>query len=139
MITTIPNGKTDTSVQASNRGEFFQELPDWFRFATIEAIRQSRRQPRVHSLNTRRDLPTVLDRDFLETRQRVLDLAASLDRLDRAPTATESSPDRRLAQIRRALEALLEPGPDRAETVQMVFSLAYDADWISNLNPERRS
>ena len=69
----------------------------------------------------------VLNRDFLETRARILELAAALDRLDRAPLGTTESPDSRLSQLRQGLEALLEPG--RAETVQRIFSLEYDPDW----------
>ncbi len=77
-----------------------------------------------------RDVAAVLDRDFLDSRSRILDLAASLDRLDRAPgRSADHPPDRRLAQLRQALEALLEPGPGRAETVQRLFSLEYDPDW----------
>lgn len=87
---------------------------------------------------TPRDVATILERDFLETRQKVLELAAALDRLDRAPTGGEVHPDRRVAQVRRAIEALLEPGPDRAETVQRIFSLDYDPDWRANLGPTRR-
>lgn len=71
----------------------------------------------------------VLDRDFLDTRSRILDIAASLDRIDRARGRSGDPPDRRLAQLRQAIEALLEPGPGRAETVQRIFSLDYDADW----------
>lgn len=77
-----------------------------------------------------RDVDAVLNRDFLETRGKILELAAALDRLDRAPTHSgEHAPDRRIAQLRQALEALLEPGPGRAETVQRLFSLDYDPDW----------
>jgi hypothetical protein len=79
---------------------------------------------------TTRDAAEVLNRDFLETRSKVLDLAAALDRLDRAPGRNaDHHPDRRLAQLRQAIEALLEPGPGRAETVQRIFSLEYDPDW----------
>lgn len=76
-----------------------------------------------------RDATEVLNRDFLDTRSRILDLAAALDRLDRAPERPGSPPDRRLMQVRKALEALLEPGPGRAETVQRIFSLDYDPSW----------
>lgn len=76
-----------------------------------------------------RDSAEVLNRDFLETRCRILDIAAALDRLDRAPGRPGEAPDRRLAQLRQALEALLEPGPGRAETVQRLFSLEYDPEW----------
>jgi hypothetical protein len=81
-------------------------------------------------MSTPRDVAEVLNRDFLETRSKILDLAAALDRLDRAPTPThDHPPDRRLAQLRQAIEALLEPGPGRAETVQRLFSLEYDPEW----------
>ena len=79
-----------------------------------------------------RDFPAVLDRDFLDIRCRLLDVAAALDRLDRAAVDPDdnSHPDRRLTQIRQAIEALLIPDAGRAETVQRLFSLAYDPDWM---------
>ena len=78
-----------------------------------------------------RKVVDVLDRDFLETRSRILDVAAALDRLDRASLGSGEAipPDRRLDQIRRAIEALLESGPGRSETVQRLFSLDYDPEW----------
>ena len=78
---------------------------------------------------SQRSKAEVLNRDFLETRAKVLELAAALDRLDRAPRTASEVPDHRLAQVRQAVEALLEPGPGRAETVQRLFSLDYDAGW----------
>jgi hypothetical protein len=80
-------------------------------------------------MTTRRSKTEVLNRDFLDTRCRVLDLAAALDRLDRASRAGSEAPDSRLSQLRQALEALLEPGPGRAETIQRIFSLEYDPAW----------
>lgn len=76
-----------------------------------------------------RDADAVLNREFLEIRSRVLEVAAALDRIDRAPEPQGHTPDRRLAQLRRSIEALLEPGPDRAETIQRIFSLEYDPNW----------
>jgi hypothetical protein len=76
-----------------------------------------------------RDATTVLDHDFLETRCKLLEIAAVLDRIDRAPARHGEHPDPRIGQMRRALGALLEPGPDRAETIQRIFSLEYDPDW----------
>jgi hypothetical protein len=77
----------------------------------------------------RRDATEVLDRDFLETRGKILELAATLDRIDRAPTRHGEHPDPRLGQLRQALDALVEPGPGRAETIQRIFSLEYDPTW----------
>ena len=71
----------------------------------------------------------VLDRTFLETRARLLDIAANLDRLARAADAEALEDDPRLAKIRQALLALLNEPERRAEAIQQLFSLEYDPDW----------
>ena len=69
----------------------------------------------------------VLDMFFLEARSKLLDLAATLDRLDRGDGSAAA--DGRLERVRQALLSLLEQEPGRAERVQRIFSLAYDPDW----------
>ena len=64
--------------------------------------------------------PQPLDREFLGIRCRLIELAAALDRIDRAGSSAAGDP--RMAQIRRGLELLAGDAPDRAEQVQMVFS-----------------
>jgi hypothetical protein len=88
-------------------------------------------------MNARRDATDVLDRDFLDARCKILEIAAILDRIDRAPARHGEHPDARLGQLRRGVEALLEPGPGRAETVQHIFSLEYDLDWRRKMNVQR--
>ena len=91
-------------------------------------------------VNTR-DAMQVLDHDFLEARGKILEIAAMLDRIDRAPARHRERPDLRLNQLRRAVEALLEPGPGRAETIQHIFSLEYESGWRDRMNvsqPEAR-
>jgi hypothetical protein len=68
----------------------------------------------------------ILDRDFFETRCRILDLAAALDRAERA---SGENPDPRFEQLRGGIQALLADGTRRAETVQRMFSLEYDPKW----------
>ncbi|MFI5459677.1 MAG: hypothetical protein ACHRXM_29990 [Isosphaerales bacterium] len=87
-------------------------------------------------LNTR-DATEVVDHDFLETRCKILEIAAILDRIDRAPARHGEHPDPRLGQLRQAIEALLEPGPGRAETVQRIFSLDYDPGWRKRMGVPR--
>lgn len=87
-------------------------------------------------INTREALQ-VLDRDFLETRCKIIEIAAVLDRIDRAPSHHHDHPDARLCQLRQALEALGEPGPGRAETIQRIFSLEYDEHWPETLKVSR--
>ena len=64
--------------------------------------------------------PQPLDREFLGIRCRLIELAAALDRIDRAGSSMTGDP--RMVQIRRSLELLAGDAPDRAEQVQMVFS-----------------
>jgi hypothetical protein len=64
---------------------------------------------------------TVLDREFLGIRSKLVKLAAALDRVDRAEQTAAGDP--RLVQIRRSLEILATDGPNRAERVQLEFSL----------------
>jgi hypothetical protein len=88
---------------------------------------------------TARDATEVLDHDFLETRCKVLEIAAILDRIDRAPARHGEHPDPRLGQLRQALDALIEPGPGRAETIQRIFSLEFDPGWREKMNLRPRS
>ena len=82
---------------------------------------------------TTRTAVEVLDRDFLETRHRLLDIAAALDRMGRADSAGQVRSDHRHAQLEQAIRVLVDGQPDRAERVQMVFSLPYDEHWESAL------
>ncbi len=70
---------------------------------------------------------TALDTFFLDARARLLDLAAILDRIDRG--GENAANDLRLAKVRQALEVLRGEGGGRAERIQQVFSLNYDATW----------
>ena len=73
--------------------------------------------------------PQVLNRYFFEMRCKVLEVAASLDRLDRAGGSASDDSETRLVQLRQAIRVLLENDPGRAERVQMIFSRDYDPDW----------
>ena len=76
---------------------------------------------------------SVLDREFLALRGKVLEVAAALDRLARAGELP--SPDPRAEQLQRSLRLLADPPArdNRAEAVQMVFSLPYDPQWQTKL------
>lgn len=71
--------------------------------------------------------PEVLNREFLEIRCKILEVAAAFDRLERADGSLSDDP--RLARLREALALVLEQPQDRAEQVQMIFSRPYDDDW----------
>jgi hypothetical protein len=71
----------------------------------------------------------ALDRHFLEARSKLLDLAAILDRIGRGQGAAGVDNDARLDKIRQALEVLHDKSGGRAERIQQIFSLEYEAGW----------
>jgi hypothetical protein len=65
----------------------------------------------------------VVDDYFLEHRAKLIDIAAFLDRLDRArPTGDEGGVDFRVAALRRAIAILTEPAPGRAARILDLLS-----------------
>lgn len=73
-----------------------------------------------------------LDRYYLETRCKLIEIAANLDRIDRGAGANSTKDDPRMKLIRDAL-ALLNRGDistaDRAERMQCLFSDEYESNW----------
>lgn len=69
----------------------------------------------------------VLDREFLEMRAKILQLAASFDRLDRGEGGIKD--DRRMGLILQALKLLEDPHAGRAEKIQLLFSREYSGSW----------
>ena len=71
----------------------------------------------------------VLDRVYLEVRAKLLEIAACLDRIERADQASAARSDPRWTQIQRGIELLKSDGFDRAEQIQMLFSDPYVPNW----------
>jgi hypothetical protein len=63
----------------------------------------------------------ILDEEFLGIRSRLIDIAAVLDRIRRAPGPV--SDDARLEKIRQALQILADEVPNKAEQIQLLFSI----------------
>lgn len=72
----------------------------------------------------------VLAREFLEIRCRILDVAAALDRLQRAPG---TAADPRLERILEGLTLAQSAEPNRAEKVQLLFSRPYEEAWQNTM------
>lgn len=80
--------------------------------------------------------PEILNREFLEMRCKILDVAAAFDRLGRAEGAADNDP--RVARLKEALTIVLEEPAGRAEQVQMLFSREYDDGWQQALQVNAR-
>lgn len=70
-----------------------------------------------------------LDREFLEVRCRLIDVAAAMDRIVNASDADAARLDPRYGKLVDAARLLIDGKPDRAERLQMLFSDAYDPNW----------
>ncbi len=83
-----------------------------------------------------RTADTLLDESFLEVRSKLLEVAATLDRVDRA--AEENGPlsdaqAERLNRVNDAIRIVLDETPDRAEQLQQLFSRPFDPNWRSSM------
>ncbi|EMI42370.1 hypothetical protein [Rhodopirellula sp. SWK7] len=91
-----------------------------------------------------RSAETILDESYLETRAKLLEVAAILDRIDRANGEGGRLPGdaaKRREQLTQAISILLTDSADRAEQIQQLFSREYDPDWRATfgLLPEHAS
>ena len=76
----------------------------------------------------------VFDQEFLPIRAKLLEVAAALDRIDRADGSLAAQPRR--TQVQAAIQVLLRPDDDRAEQLQLIFSRPYEDDWREKLGIE---
>lgn len=81
----------------------------------------------------------ILDREFLEIRAKILEVAAALDRIERAEG--DVSDDPRMALISDAINVIASEHstPIRAEKIQLLFSRAYDEQWRNEFSIATRS
>lgn len=75
--------------------------------------------------------PQLLNRDFLEIRAKILEIAAALDRLDRGEGDVDDDP--RMKLVEGGLNILVDHDPHRAERVQLLFSQPYEDGWRKRL------
>lgn len=74
----------------------------------------------------------ILDGTFLEVRAKLLEVAATLDRIERAQGDAGDFSDlskKRRKKVDQAIGILLSSGSDRAERLQKLFSREYEDAW----------
>ncbi|MBC8291256.1 MAG: hypothetical protein H8E37_13160 [Planctomycetes bacterium] len=71
----------------------------------------------------------IFDRVFLETRAKLLEIAATLDRMDRAEGTDAVTSDFRMEQIRTSISIIQNETGNRAEQLQIIFSDEYEDGW----------
>ena len=106
-----------------SRGGFFAV----FTALPCPALTRGRLLPIITMLTIPLSAPDLLEREFLILRAKALELGAGLDRLERA--AGDVSRDPRYLNLQKALQELQQAGSDRAERLQLLFSLPFDEKW----------
>ena len=78
-----------------------------------------------------RKAEAILQAEYLTARSKILDLAATLDRIDRGQGSVADNAQMTL--LMDAMKILLGNESERARAVQLHFSRSYDADWRTKL------
>lgn len=74
----------------------------------------------------------ALDRYYLEIRCKIIEIAASLDRIERGDGNDAIGQDPRMDLLTEAIGVLNTQATNRAERVLKTFSLPYDSQWRKN-------
>ncbi|MCH1522719.1 MAG: hypothetical protein L7T80_07815 [Arenicellales bacterium] len=82
------------------------------------------------------DAQDILTREQFKIRAKLIEIAAILDRIDRAVGDVDH--DRRMLEIHKSLEVLSVSGSDRAARIQMIYSREFDSQWKKNLEVNER-
>ncbi len=84
-----------------------------------------------------RDANQILGESFLEVRAKLLEVAATLDRIDQAVkdnSSESASPLPQRVLIDKAIRICLSEGPARAERLQKLCSREYESDWRKQMD-----
>ena len=73
----------------------------------------------------------ILQQEFLLARAKILELAATLDRIERAGGGVDDHPQMQL--LRSGLQVLTGDAPEGPQQVQLLFSRQYAPDWRQTL------
>lgn len=82
-------------------------------------------------MTNERNGDAIVAESFLEVRAKLLEIAATFDRIERASESKslDESASSQRALLDEATSILLSEGSNRAERLQQLFSRQYDANW----------
>jgi len=103
-------------------------------------VRDAHRRPPIKPTiiqMSQRTATAILDESFLDMRAKLLELAATLDRIERSSDDGQPLTDSAIARrgkLDEAIRILLSEGPDRALRLQRLFSREYEAGWRDQMH-----
>lgn len=74
----------------------------------------------------------ILQQEYLQARAKILDLAATFDRIELGEGDVASS--RQMELLHRGIDILRDPTPEKAKQIQLLFSREYDPHWRTSMN-----
>ena len=86
----------------------------------------------MSNVSTPRTADKILLDEFLVARSKILEIAATLDRLDMAPGDVSSM--HQMQRLKAGIEILHDAHGQKAERLQLLMSREYDPRWRTNLN-----
>ena len=78
-------------------------------------------------MSNQRSATVVMDSEYLKMRSGLLEVAAALDRLERAPGGLVDDPRRN--RLEQAIQILHDSEQGRAERLQLLFSRPFNENW----------
>lgn len=78
----------------------------------------------------------IIAEEFLIARSKILELAATLDRIERGSGDIESSAQMNL--LMQGIHILTDEEVDKAKRVQLLMSRQYDPEWTTKLQVSKR-
>lgn len=102
------------------------------RISQLTSEHESTEASREYETMSQRAASDILDESFLEVRAKLLEVSATLDRIDRSADDGDALADQavsRRSKLDDAIRILLSEGPDRAERLQRLFSRQYEPQW----------
>ena len=86
----------------------------------------------MNNHSTPRTADRILLDEFLIARSKILEIAATLDRLSMAPGDVGST--QQMQRLKAGIEILQDQQGKKAERIQLLMSRDYDPSWRTNLN-----
>jgi len=90
----------------------------------------------IKQITAERSAQQIVAEDFMIARARIVELAATLDRIERATGDVDDSKNMQL--LMQGMHILCDDDVEKAKRVQLLMSRQYDPQWQTQMSIERK-
>ena len=90
----------------------------------------------IKQIAVERSAQQIVAEDFMIARARIVELAATLDRIERATGDVDDSKNMQL--LMQGMQILCDDEVEKAKRVQLMMSRQYDPHWQTQMSIERK-